>query len=75
MATGTGISAAGGVQVGGNVTIQHTRIPRGAIVLAVLGLLLLGYTALNSGSRINVRDGSAVGGNVTNSTITVTPSR
>jgi len=75
VSTGTGIAAAGSVQVGGNVSIQHNRIPRGAIVLAVLGLLLLGYTALNSGSRITVRDGSAVGGNVTNSTITVTPSR
>src|SRR5262249_47468239 len=72
VSTGTGISATGGVvQVGGNVTIQHNRIPRGAIVLAALGLLLLGYAALNNGSHITVRNGSAVGGNVTNSTISV----
>lgn len=75
VSTGSGIAAAGGLQIGGNVSIEHNRIPRGALVLAALGLLLLGYTAFNSGSHINVRNGSAVGGSVTNSTISVTPSR
>jgi hypothetical protein len=75
VSTGTGIAAAGGMQIGGNVSIEHNRIPRGALVLAALGLLLLGYTAFNSGSHITVRNGSAVGGSVTNSTISVTPSR
>jgi len=75
VSTGTGISATGGVKVGGNVIIQHNRLPKGAILLAVLGLLLLGYTALNSGSHINVKNGSAVGGNVNNSVINVNPSK
>ena len=75
VSTGSGIAAAGGLQIGGNVSIEHNRIPRGALVLAVLGLLSLGYTAFNSGSHINVRNGSSVGGSVTNSTITVSPSR
>ena len=75
VSTGSGIAAAGGMQIGGNVTVQNNRIPRGALVLAALGLLLLGYTAFSGGSHINVRNGSAVGGNVTNSTISVTPSR
>ena len=76
VSTGAGIAAAGNVRVGGNVTIQqHKSLPKGALVLAALGLLLLGYTAFNSGSRVSVNNGSAVGGSVTNSTITVTPSR
>jgi hypothetical protein len=76
VSTGAGIAAAGNVRVGGNVTIQqHKSLPKGALVLAAVGLLLLGYAAFNSGSRVSVNDGSAVGGNVTNSTITVTPSR
>jgi hypothetical protein len=75
VSTGTGIGAAGNVRVGGNVIVQHRSLPKGALVLAVLGLVLLGYTAFNSGSRVSVNNGSAVGGNVTNSTITVTPSR
>ena len=44
-------------------------------MLAALGLLLLGYTAFNSGSHINVRNGSYVGGDVSNSKITVTPTK
>jgi hypothetical protein len=76
VSTGAGIAAAGNVRVGGNVTIQQQKpFPKGAIVLAAVGLLLLGYAAFNSGSRVSVNNGSAVGGNVTNSTITVTPSR
>ena len=75
VSTGSGIAAAGGLQIGGNVSIEHNRIPRGALVLAALGLLLLGYTAFNSGSHINVRNGSYVGGDVSNSKITVTPTK
>lgn len=76
VSTGAGIAAAGNVRVGGNVIVQqHRPLPKGALVLAALGLLLLGYTAFNSGSRVSVNNGSAVGGSVTNSTITVTPSR
>ncbi len=76
VSTGAGIAAAGNVRVGGNVIVQqHRPLPKGALVLAGLGLLLLGYAAFNSGSRVSVNNGAAVGGNVTNSTITVTPSR
>lgn len=75
VSTGTGVAAAGNVRVEGNVTIQHNRVPKGALVLAAIGLLLLGYMVVNSGSRVTVNNGSAVGGNVTNSTITVTPSK
>lgn len=75
VSTGTGFSTAGNIQVGGNVSIQHNRIPRAAIALAALGLLLLGYAAFNSGSHIDVRNGSYVGRDVSNSQISVTPSR
>lgn len=76
VSTGAGIAAAGNVRVGGNVIVQqHKPLPKAALVLAALGLLLLGYTAFNSGSRVSVNNGVGVGGSVTNSTITVTPSR
>jgi len=74
VSTEAGIAAAGNVRVEGNVTIQHYRVPKGALVLAAIGLLLLSYMALNSGS-VTVKNGSVVGGSVTNSTISVTPSR
>jgi hypothetical protein len=75
VSTGIGIAAAGGMQVGGNVTIQHNRIPKAAIMLAALGLLLLGYAAFSSGSHIEIKNGSYVGGNVSNSKISVNPSK
>ena len=76
VSTGTGISSIGEIRIGGDVTIQHNRIPRGGIVLAVLGLLLLGYAFYNSGTRVDVKNGSYVGGSVSNSRIDVNaPSR
>jgi hypothetical protein len=75
VSTDTGIAAVGDVQVGGDVIIQHGRLPRAAIALGVLGLLLLAYAAFNSGSRIEVRNGAYVGGNVSDSKISVTPSK
>ncbi|MGE4046498.1 MAG: hypothetical protein AB7F35_16690 [Acetobacteraceae bacterium] len=71
VSTGTGISSIGDTSIGGNVTIQHNRIPRGGIVLAVLGLLLLGYAFYNGGTRIDIKNGSYVGGSVSNSNIKV----
>ena len=75
VSAGTGIATGGPMQVRGDVIIQQGRIPRAAIVLAVFGLLLLAFAAFNSGSHIDVRNGSYVGGNVSNSTISVTPSK
>jgi hypothetical protein len=75
ISTGTGISTAGHMQVGGNVSIEHNSVPKAAIALAVLGLLLLGYAFYNSGSRINVSNGSFIGGNATNSPVTIGPSK
>jgi hypothetical protein len=56
-------AAAGRNQRIGNFTIHQNRIPKSAIGLAALGLLLLGYAAFNSGNRIAVQNG----GNVNNS--------
>jgi hypothetical protein len=75
VSTGTGFSTAGNMQVGGNVSIQHNRIPKAAIALAALGLLLLGYALFNSGSHIDVRNGSYIGRDVSNSRIDVGPSK
>ncbi|HTR87312.1 MAG TPA: hypothetical protein VMI56_22710 [Reyranella sp.] len=68
----TGIAAAGNVSIAGNVIIQRGGIPKPVLVLAAAGLLLLGYAALG-GPRIDVRNGSYVGGNVTNSQIHIEP--
>jgi tetratricopeptide (TPR) repeat protein len=60
-----GIAGAGDIRIG-RVVIRASGVPKPAIGLAVLGLLLLGYAAFHSGNRINVQNGSYVGGNVSN---------
>ena len=49
-----GIAGAGDIQIGGNVVIRASGLPKSAIGLAVLGLLLLGYAAFHSGNVVNV---------------------
>ena len=71
---GVGGAAGRDLRIGGDLTIQQNRIPKSAIGLAALGLLLLGYAAFNSGNRIAVQNGSYVGGNVSGSQINVSPS-
>jgi hypothetical protein len=58
------------MHVGGDISIQQNQLPRAGIVLAVIGLLLLGVAVMNAGH--NVRNSSYVGGNVANSHISVT---
>jgi hypothetical protein len=69
----SGLAAHGNLHVGGSVIITQSRVPRGAIALAALGLALLGLAIFSSGDRVEVRNGVAVGGAVTGSTITVGP--
>jgi hypothetical protein len=63
------------MQIGGNVSVLHNQMPKAALAIAAFGLLLLAYAAFNSGNRIEVKNGSYVGGNVTGSKIDVTPSK
>jgi hypothetical protein len=76
--SGTSVSAASGLaagrdlHVGGDVSIRQDRLPKAGIVLAVIGLLLLGVAVMNAGHNVTVSNGSFVGGNVTNSHVSVT---
>jgi len=72
-ATTGGLAAGRDLHVGGSVTIQNTRLPRGALALAALGLVLLGVALFTGGDRIEARDSAVIGGSVTNSTIIVGP--
>jgi hypothetical protein len=65
----TGIAAGRDLRIGGNVTVQQNRIPKAAVALVALGLLVLGYAILNSGNRVSVNNGNYVGGNVINSQV------
>lgn len=67
-----GIAATGNLSVGGDLRIEQFRLPRGAILLAVLGLCVVLYGVLNARGSVSV-NGSYVGGNVENSRIEVTP--
>jgi hypothetical protein len=68
----SGVGAGRDVHVGGNVSIQQTQLPRAGIVLAVIGLLLLGVAVMNAGHNVTVSGGNYVGGNVTNSQVNTT---
>jgi hypothetical protein len=57
VSTGTGIAAARDLRIAGGVTIQHGGVPAAAIVLAGLGLLLLGYAAFGSRAGVGNHDG------------------
>jgi ammonia channel protein AmtB len=72
-ATG-GLAAGRDLQVGRDVTLNQDRIPRGAIGLAALGLLLLGYAIFNSGSHITAQNSNVNTGTQTNSHQEVNPS-
>jgi hypothetical protein len=67
-----GLAAGRDLHVGGDISIQQNQLPRAGIVLAVIGLLLLGVAVMNAGRNVTVSNGSYVGGNVTNSHISVT---
>lgn len=67
----SGIGAGGDVLVEGPVTIHQTRLPKAALTLAALGLLLLAYAILNSGDRISVEGGSYIGGDQKDSTVII----
>jgi hypothetical protein len=69
-------SAAGrDLHVGDNVSIQQNKISRAGIVLAVIGLLLLGVAIMNAGHNVTVSNGNYVGGAVNNSQVGVTTTR
>ena len=69
-----GVAGGRDVRIGGDVTVHHSRLPRGALLLGVLGLALLGVALFTAGNRVDVRNGSYVGGNVSDSRLTVGPS-
>jgi ammonia channel protein AmtB len=72
--TGVGSAAGRDLRIGGDLTIQQSRIPKSAIGLAALGLLLLGYAAFNSGSRVEVSAPSGVAAqSITGSPININP--
>ncbi len=72
-ATG-GLAAGRDLQVGRDATINQDRIPKGAIGLAALGLLLLGYALVTGGSRITAQNSNVNTGTLTNSRMEVNPS-
>lgn len=71
--TGTGIAAAGNVHVGGDMRIEQGRLPRAALLLLALGLVVVLYAVLSSRGDVTVTNGSYVGGNVEKSRIEVQP--
>jgi hypothetical protein len=66
------VGAGRDVHVGGNVSIQQNQLPRAGIVLAVIGLVLLGVAIMNADHNVTVSGGNYVGGNVTNSQVNTT---
>jgi hypothetical protein len=68
----SGLAAGRDLHVGGDLSIRQERLPKAGIVLAVIGLLLLGVAVMNAGHNVTVGNGSYVGGNVTNSHVSVT---
>ncbi len=71
-ATG-GLAAGRDLRVGRDATINQNRIPKGAIGLAALGLLLLGYALVTSGSRITAQNSNVNTGTMTDSRMEVNP--
>lgn len=68
----SGSFATGGdLDVKGPVTVHQTQLPKGALVVAVLGLLILGFAIWNSGDRMTVQNGNFVGGDMKNSTVDI----
>jgi hypothetical protein len=67
-----GLAAGGNQHVGGNVSVKQNQLPKAGIVLAVIGLLLLGVAIMNAGHNVTVSSGNYVGGGVTNSQMSVT---
>jgi hypothetical protein len=68
---GAGIAAAGNVHVGGDMRIEHGKLPRGALLLLAIGLVVLLYAVLTSRGDVSVTGGSYVGGDVRNGDINV----
>ena len=72
-ATG-GLAAGRDLRVGHDAIINQNRIPKGAIGLAALGLLLLGYALVTGGSHITAQNSNVNTGTQTNSRMEVNPS-
>ncbi len=72
-ATG-GLAAGRDLRAGRDVTLNQDCIPKGAIGLAALGLLLLGYALMNGGSHITAQNSNVNTGTMTNSWMEVNPS-
>jgi hypothetical protein len=75
VAASFGLAAARDQHIGGNVSIKQNQLPKAGIVLAVIGLLLLGVAVLNAGHNVTVSNGNYVGGGVANSQIGATTTR
>ncbi len=73
-ATTGGLAAGRDLQAGRDITFNQDRIPKGAIGLAALGLLLLGYALFNSGDRITAQNSNVNTGTMSNSRMEVNPS-
>jgi hypothetical protein len=69
-----GVAAGRDMPVGRDVNVHHNRIPKAAFGLAALGLLLLGYALLNSGSHISAQNSAVNTGTMSNSRQEVSPS-
>jgi hypothetical protein len=69
----SGLAAGRDLGVGDNVSIQQSQVSKAGLVLAVIGLLLLGVAVMNAGHNVTVSNGSNyVGGSVTNSQVGAT---
>lgn len=66
-----GIIPGSTVRIGRDVRIEQGKLPRGALVLVALGLVVLLYAVLTSRGDISVTGGSYVGGDVEKSRIDV----
>jgi hypothetical protein len=69
----SGLAAGRDLRVGDNISIQQSQVSKAGLVLAVIGLLLLGVAVMNAGHNVTVSNGSNyVGGSVTNSQVGAT---
>jgi hypothetical protein len=71
--SGLGTHIGRDLHIGDNVSIQQSQVSKAGLVLAVIGLLLLGVAVMNAGHNVTVSNGSNyVGGAVTNSQVGAT---
>jgi len=64
-----GVSTAGNLRVGGNLSVSQ--LPKGAVVVLLAGIALIAVAMLNIGDRISATRSVVTGGGISDSKITI----